>query len=113
MQIKYYYVISVLSFGLLLIGQTLWIIALNPNSVLPKSISLILFVGPLLLALRGLLAPKLHTYKWITLFVWLYFCCGIWNVVEDSQMPLGILQIVCSLTLYVSAVLFVRAQRTT
>jgi uncharacterized membrane protein len=112
MQLKHYYLLSVFSFSLLLIGQTLWIIALNPNTVLPKSISLILFVGPLLLALRGLLAPKLHTYKWITLFVWMYFCCGIWNVVEESQMPLGILQIVCSLSLYASAVLFVRAQRT-
>jgi uncharacterized membrane protein len=77
----------------------------------PKSLVIILFIVPLLLPLRGLLHGKLKTYKGMTLFIWLYFIYGVWNMAEPTQQPLGVLQIVSSLVFFVFCVLFVRQQR--
>lgn len=92
-------------------GQILWLLWFNPNPLVPTSISILFLVAPLLFALRGLLNDRLHTFKWVTLFIWLYFIYGVWNVVSDSQLPLGVLQIITSLSLFLSAVMHVRSQR--
>ena len=68
---------------------------------------------PLLIPLRGLLHGRMHTYKWVTMFIWLYFCFGVWNAVNATQWPLGILQIASSLGIFIFAVLFVRSQAVT
>lgn len=95
----------------MLFGQVLWIGWLNNNTIIPKSLALIFIVGPLLLPMRGLLHARFHTYKWVTLFIWLYFFFGVWNAANDTQWPLGVLQIVCSLGVFIFCVLFVRANR--
>lgn len=105
-----YYTLSIISYFALMLGQILWIIWLNPNPIAPISISILFIVAPLLFALRGLLHDRLNTFKWVTLFVWLYFIYGIWNIVSETQFPLGVIQIICSLSLFVSAVMHVRSQ---
>ncbi len=106
-----YYVLSLISYFSLMFGQVIWLVWLNPNPVIPTSLSILFLVAPLLFALRGLLHDRLNTFKWVTLFVWLYFTYGIWNVVSDTQLPLGLLQIITSLSLFVCAVLHVRSQQ--
>ena len=108
-----YYILTLISYFILLFGQALWIGWLNPDPVFPKSVALLLIVAPLLLPMRGLLHGRMQTYKWVTLFIWLYFCFGIWNVVNETQWPLGVLQILSSLGVFVCCVLFVRSQAAT
>ena len=105
-----YYTLSIISYFALMLGQILSIIWLNPNPIAPISISILFIVAPLLFALRGLLHDRLNTFKWVTLFVWLYFIYGIWNIVSETQFPLGVIQIICSLSLFISAVMHVRSQ---
>ena len=106
-----YYILTLISYFVLLFGQAIWIGWLNTNTIIPKSFALLIIVAPLLLPMRGLLHGRLHTYKWVTLFIWLYFAFGIWNAVNATQWPLGALQIIASLGVFVFAVLFIRAQR--
>ena len=106
-----YYILSLISYFTLVAGQTIWIVWLNPNSLAPKSLVITLFIVPLLLPIRGLLHGKLKTYKGMTLFIWLYFIYGFWNIAEQTQQPLGILQIIGSLVFFTFCVLFVRQQR--
>jgi len=105
-----YYSLSLVSYFALMLGQILWIIWLNPSPIVPISVYILFIVAPLLFALRGLMHNRLTTFKWVTLFVWLYFIYGIWNIVSETQFPLGVIQIICSLSLFISAVLHVRSQ---
>lgn len=106
-----YYKLSLLSYFILLAGQTLWIVWLNPNTLAPRSLVIFLIIVPLLLPLRGLLYGRIKTYKAMTLFIWLYFIYGVWNMAEATQRPLGALQITSSIIFFVFCVLYVRQQR--
>ena len=107
--------ISITTYLILLFGQALWLVWLNPNNpepIIPITLSLLFIVAPLLIPLRGLLHGRLKTFKSITLFIWLYFVYGVWNIVSETQWPLGVLQIVCSLAIYLFAILYIREHKT-
>lgn len=103
-----YYTISLISYFALLIGQTTWLLLFYSADDAPRSIALLLLIGPLLIPLHGLLNGRKYTYAWVTLFVWFYFVYGIWNVVSPDQRGLGIIQIVGSLGLFAGTMLYVR-----
>ena len=107
-----YYKLTLVSYFILLLGQVLWIGWLNPVTIIPKSVTLVFIVAPLLLPLRGLLNKHFHTFKWVTLFIWLYFTIGVWNCANATQWPLGALQVVTSLAIFLSAVFYVRQNDT-
>ena len=107
-----YYALTLTSYFILLFGQVLWIGWLNPVTIIPKSITLLFIVAPLLLPLRGLLNAKFKTFKWVTLFIWVYFTIGIWNCASESQWPLGALQVAMSLLIFVGTVMYCRTHDT-
>lgn len=107
-----YYKLTLAGYFILLLGQVAWIGWLNPVTVIPKSITLLFIVAPLLLPLRGLLNTRFHTFKWVTLFVWMYFIIGIWNCANATQWPLGALQVVTSLMIFVGSVMYCRTHDT-
>jgi len=107
-----YYKLTIISYFILLFGQALWISWLNPDPSIPKSITLVVIVVPLLLPLRGLLNTHSYTFKWVTLFIWLYFILGIWNSFHSTQWPLGLLQVVASLIIFLCAVLYLQKNDT-
>ena len=110
-----HYYFTLASYFILLLGQTLWIIWLNPNNpepLIPITLSLLFIVAPLLIPLRGLLHGRLKTYTFVTLFIWLYFIYGAWNAVSETQWPLSVLQILCSLAIYLFAILYIREHKT-
>ena len=107
-----YYKLTIISYFILLLGQVLWIGWLNPVTIIPKSVTLVFIVAPLLLPLRGLLNKRFHTFKWVTLFIWVYFTIGVWNCASATQWPLGALQVVTSLVIFLSAVFYVRQNDT-
>lgn len=69
-------------------------------------------VLPLGLALGGLLAERLHTYRWLTLLIWPYFIEGIVRAASERG-PGALLagtQVLLCLLLFGACVLHVRAR---
>lgn len=75
---------------------------------------LVLKVLPLLIPLFGILRGKLYTHRWITLFIIAYFVEGVVRVYTDKGLSaqLAGIEIALTVTLFVSAVLYVRLQIT-
>jgi uncharacterized membrane protein len=71
---------------------------------------LALKVLPLTLPLAGLSRNRLYTYRWVTLFVWLYFIEGAVRAATDRgpSAALAALEVALSLTLFAACTLHVR-----
>lgn len=86
-----------------------WLGWLSPPQALPKSLVMVLFIGPLLLPLRGLLHARHRTFVWTTLLALLYMLHG---VVEAYSTPqdrlLAMAEIGFSLMLYLGAFIHAR-----
>jgi len=65
---------------------------------------------PLLIPLFGILRGKVYTYRWMTLFIILYFVEGIVRAYSDKGLSalLASIEIALTLVLFVSAILYVR-----
>jgi uncharacterized membrane protein len=87
----------------------LWIITLGEVAREHISIWLLLFVTPLLLPLRGVLAGRDKALIWGTLVVLIYFVHGgvvAWS--DPQQRALGLIESALALTYLISASFFVR-----
>lgn len=75
---------------------------------------LVLKVLPLLIPLFGILRGKLYTHRWMTLFIIAYFVEGVVRAYTDKGLSaqLAGVEIALTVTLFVSAVLYVRLQIT-
>ena len=73
---------------------------------------LALKVLPLLLPLPGLLRNRLYTYRWVSLFVWLYFVEGAVRAASDRGLgaALGLIEALLCLALFAACLLHVRAR---
>jgi len=94
--------------GLIVLGLAweLWLAPLRPGGSL-----LALKVLPLCLPLAGLLRRRLYTYRWASLFVWLYFTEGVVRATSPDVpgvLPLALLETVLSLVLFAACVFHVR-----
>lgn len=88
----------------------LWFTVLAPPARTPVAIAL-LFVGLLLLPLRGLLHGRAYTHAWTSLLTILYFIHGVvvaWSVAAE-RMWAGV-EIGFSLTLFTGTVLYARCR---
>lgn len=97
-------------FGLLLLLMV-WIIWLTPASSvhLPKSLSLLLLVGPLMFPLRGMLHGRAYTHAWVSFLALFYLFLGVteaWSSSEQRLLP-G-LEILFSTLLYFGAMFYAR-----
>ena len=70
-------------------------------------------VLPLLLPLPGLLANRMYTYRWASLFVWLYFVEGVVRASGDKPPGdlLALLQIALCLIFFSACALHVRLRQ--
>ncbi len=94
---------------LALIGLGLaWELVLAP--IRPNGSWLALKVLPLCLPLAGLLKMRLHTYRWLSLLVWLYFAEGVVRALGDAPLSsrLAGAEIVLSLSLFAACAAHVR-----
>ena len=101
--------LSLFSYLGLIAFVMLWIIVLGDVADKYISLWLLLFVTPLLLPLRGVLAGRDKALIWGTLVILLYAVHGgmvAWS--EPANRWLGLLEAALSLTYLVSASLFVR-----
>jgi len=72
-------------------------------------------VLPLTLALAGLLAQRLYTYRWLALLVWCYVTEGLVRGVSEGGVSrvLALAQVALALLLFAACVAFVRARQRT
>jgi uncharacterized membrane protein len=67
-------------------------------------------VLPLALPLAGLLKRRMYTYRWVSLFVWLYFTEGVVRATSESGLSaaLALAQVALCVVLFVACGLHVR-----
>ena len=93
--------------GLILLGLLweLWLAPIRPGGSL-----LALKVLPLCLPLAGLMKNRMFTYRWVSLFVWLYFIEGVVRAWGDKAPSnyLAMIQVVLCVILFTACALHVR-----
>ena len=93
--------------GLILLGLVweLWLAPLRPGGSL-----LVLKVLPLCLPLAGLLKNRMFTYRWVSLFVWLYFIEGVVRAWGDKAPGnyLAMIEVLLCVILFTACALHVR-----
>jgi uncharacterized membrane protein len=91
--------------GLIVLGLA-WELWLAPTG----SGTLALKVVPLLLPLGGLLRHRMYTYRWLSLFIWLYFAEGVLRATTEQGLSaaLAMIEILLCLALFSACALHVR-----
>ena len=93
--------------GLIVLGLLweLWLAPIRPGGSL-----LVLKVLPLCLPLAGLLKNRMFTYRWVSLFVWLYFIEGVVRAWGDKAPSnyLAMVEVVLCVILFTACALHVR-----
>jgi uncharacterized membrane protein len=91
--------------GLIVLGLA-WELWLAPTG----SGLLAIKVLPLFFPLAGLLQRKLYTYRWVTLFVWLYFTEGVVRATSDRGLSawLAAIEVLLCLALFAACAVHVR-----
>jgi uncharacterized membrane protein len=95
-------------FGLLTLLVAKFTLRGEPSGF-PVALSLLIFVGPLLLPLRGLLHGRPESHLWATFLALFYFCAGVFNAAGDPAQPwIPALEITLSVLLFLGALLYLR-----
>ena len=93
--------------GLIVLGLLweLWLAPIRPGGSL-----LVLKVLPLCIPLAGLLKNRMFTYRWVSLFVWLYFIEGVVRAWGDKAPSnyLAMIEVVLCVILFTACALHVR-----
>jgi len=106
---RFYYTLALLGYFGLLILLIVWNTFLVEPEIFPVSVVLLLYVGPLLIPLRGLLHGKLYTHAWVHFMALFYFSVGVMIAAGNvAERHYAIAQIVFSVILFVGSMMFVR-----
>ena len=93
--------------GLIVLGLVweLWLAPLRPGGTL-----LALKVLPLCIPLAGLLKNRMYTYRWVSLFIWLYFTEGVVRAWGDAAPScyFAFAEVVLCVVLFIASALHVR-----
>ena len=93
--------------GLIVLGLVweLWLAPLRPGGTL-----LALKVLPLCIPLTGLLKNRMYTYRWVSLFIWLYFTEGVVRAWGDAAPScyFAFAEVVLCVVLFIACALHVR-----
>lgn len=87
-----------------------WIIWIRPPESLPRSLALLVIVGPLLFPLRGMLNGKVYTFGWAHFLALIYFTLGVGNAAEPATRILGVIEIIFSVMWFTGCIFFIRWQ---
>jgi uncharacterized membrane protein len=95
--------------GLIILGLAweMWLAPIRPGGSL-----LALKVLPLVIPLAGILKNRMYTYRWVSLFVWLYFTEGVVRAWSDAAPGnyLAMIEIGLCLLLFVACAMHVRVR---
>ncbi len=84
------------------------IIWLAPPASFPRSLALLLTLGPLLLPLRGMLRAIPYTLAWSSFLALWYFTLGVFDASAPPVRWLGVLEALLAALWFAGALLFVR-----
>ena len=95
---------SVLALIVLCLAWELWLAPTGRGTLALKAL-------PLVPALIGLVRRRLHTFRWLSLLVWLYFCEGVVRAATDRGPAqwLALAELSLSLLIFVACVLYIRS----
>ena len=109
MNSRLFYLLAItgyLGLFILLMAWTMW---LSPPTIFPVVVVLLVYVGPMLFALRGMLNKKLYTFGWTQFMSLFYIMMGIVVTASNAEERLlGSLQILFSMMWFVGGMLFIR-----
>lgn len=109
---RLFYTTTIASYLALLGLLLLWHTWLVPPVHWPIALVLLVWVVPLLVPLRGLLHGQRYTYAWFHFLTLWYFTHGIGVIAADpAARILGIGEVVLSVMLYLSSIVYVRVSR--
>ncbi|WP_028602534.1 DUF2069 domain-containing protein [Ottowia thiooxydans] len=99
---------TLLALIVLVLAWELWLAPLRPGGSW-----LVLKALPLVLPLPGLLRNRMYTYRWTSLFVWLYMTEGIVRASGDRPPgdKLALLQVLLCAALFTACTLHVRLRQ--
>lgn len=81
---------------------------MEPRPAEQMSLTLILQMGPLLFALRGLLDGKVYTHAWSMYLALFYFIIGVWFAGDASTRSYGLLFSSFSVVFFIGTMLYTR-----
>ncbi|TRX56993.1 DUF2069 domain-containing protein [Thalassomonas sp. M1454] len=80
-------------FGLLLF-MPLWLLLLSPSEGLSPTLSILMFVAPLLFPLKGMLQGNPYTYAWANFVVMIYFLHSLTTLwVGDGERLYAVIEL--------------------
>lgn len=89
-----------------------WIIWLAPPVTVPRSIALLVAIGPMLFPLRGLLHGRPYTHAWSSFLALFYLAYSIGEAFSNASTQwLATAAALLSLLWFISAIFYVRARR--
>ncbi len=94
-------------FGLMA-GFYVWHLWLNHTPKHQISLMLVLQIGPLLFALRGLLRGRIYTHAWSIYLAIAYFVIGVWYASADGSFGFGLYIAFSSVTFLIGAAMYTR-----
>ena len=98
----------IVSYLSLLALLTLSIIWLNPPEKFPIALLLILYVGPLLIPLKGILSGKSKPHLYLSFMSLFYLAHAALMIFEKDVLWLGVIQFIICLSLFISCLLFTK-----
>ena len=100
--------LAVLSLTVLIVLGLVWELWLAP--LRPGGTLLALKVVPLCIPLAGLLKNRMYTYRWVSLFIWLYFTEGVVRAWSDAAPScyFAFAEVVLCVVLFIACALHVR-----
>lgn len=102
------------AWAVLLVSTVAWWGWLAPPSPLPRALAILLFGGPLLLPMRGLLHDRPRSYFWFNLILLPYFAAAIAALwVAGGAHPVAALQLAATLVGFTAAFLRTRPRAPT
>lgn len=92
----------------LMTGFYIWHLWLNNTPEHQISILLLLQIGPLLFALKGLLSGKIYTHAWSIYLAIAYFVVGIWYSSGETSFAFGLFLVAASLCFLIGTAMYTR-----
>jgi uncharacterized membrane protein len=86
----------------------IWNLWVEPRPAEQMSLTLLVQMGPLMFALRGLLHERLYTHTWAMYLALIYFVVGIWYAGDESTRTFGIIFSILSMVFFIGTMFYTR-----
>ena len=86
----------------------IWLVWLQPPESQFVALSLLFFIGPLMLPLKGLLQGRAYTHAWASYVSMLYFVIGIWYAGTADTRTAGIVIALLSVGFFIGTIFYAR-----